>query len=164
MQLLRDLQVVVVKGNHDAWAARESRLPVEDREWLTRLPMAAVQGDWRAFHASVRVRDGSDDPSWIYLLDEREIRRAFRSWNERLLFCGHNHIPSINVLQPDGRIRYLGPDWLRHHLDFDLAPGSRYLVCAGCCDECAVLYDADHLRLSFLFRPQEPLESRFARR
>lgn len=159
MQLLRNLQVVVVKGNHDAWAARETRRPREEREWLSQLPLVVTRGDWIALHSAFRVREGDDEPTWTYLLDECQIRQVFQAWNERLVFCGHSHIPSINVLQADGRVRYLGPDWLRHHREFTLAPGSRYLVCAGCCEECVVCYDAQRLCLSFVFRPQEPLES-----
>ena len=143
-----------MQGNHDAWASVETGpgLTAEDRRWLAGLPRIHSDGDWLAYHSHMDDVEGDDIPTWVYVLNERDIRRTFAHHDRpRVLVCGHSHIASVNVLEPDGRLTYVPPGTLKRDPRVPVAPGARYLVCAGRPDECVVIYHAGEA-IEFVFR------------
>ena len=97
---------LAIQGNHDAAAVAESdgmtavahaaivwtRAQLSDahRQFLAELPLDLNEDDRLYVHASA-----CDPADWIYVLSPREAFQSFRATAQRLIFCGHTHIPAL---------------------------------------------------------------------
>lgn len=110
MDIVRSLDIAgAVKGNHDEYAANnddvlesfnphakaavlwtKSQLSLDDRAWLTNLPMRqTIKGTFITIvHATL------DSPeAWGYIFDEHHAADNFTYQFTQLCFCGHSHVP-----------------------------------------------------------------------
>ena len=110
MDIVRSLDIAgAVKGNHDEYAANnddvlesfnphakaavlwtKSQLSLDDRAWLTNLPMRqTLKGTFITIvHATL------DSPeAWGYIFDEHHARDNFNYQYTQVCFCGHSHFP-----------------------------------------------------------------------
>ncbi len=136
---VKEVCVHVVAGNHD-YAALErmdtlgfneyaraaadwttKALSQESRDYLNSLPLAAAEGQMRFVHASPL-----DPERWTYVLSFEEAIRQFDSYEERLCFIGHSHLPVV-IENDNGEIRaYQYPEDT-----FTLDGSRRYMVNVG---------------------------------
>ncbi len=112
IELLRDVEAVVVQGNHDAAcvgaidarcfnpAARaaldwtRNQLDDEALEWLAALPLHVALEHCEVTHGTF------DDPShYDYLLGVEQGKASLDSLQRRVGFVGHSHVP-ISVVRP----------------------------------------------------------------
>ena len=146
-----------VAGNHDLAAVgsadysrfRESarialewtaeKLEYSAKKWISRLPMELVFGDARMVHASPKAPE-----SWEYVKSTLTLGAQFRSFNEKICFVGHSHVPATWTDAGEE----LTPDFGE---EFSLEPDLRYIVNAGSVGQprdrdpraCYVIYDDD---------------------
>lgn len=130
---------VVVQGNHDAAVGRPQhdlrgaaqaaidwtrpRLPAAARDYLAALPLTAVQDGVFLVHAS------PNDPSgWIYVSSPARAVGAFRACAERLILCGHLHVPRLMSIDSRG---YVGEHAVRPGFGVPLLPSRRWLAVVG---------------------------------
>lgn len=97
---------LAIQGNHDAAAIAETdsmtavahaaivwtraQLLASHRRFLADLPLDLNEDDRLYVHASA-----CDPADWIYVLSPREAFQSFRATAQRLIFCGHTHIPAL---------------------------------------------------------------------
>jgi len=97
---------LAIQGNHDAAAVAETdtmtavahaaivwtrgQLNDAHRKFLAELPLDLNEDDRLYVHASA-----CDPADWIYVLSPREAFQSFRATAQRLIFCGHTHIPAL---------------------------------------------------------------------
>lgn len=129
---------VSVIGNHDYVAAgmeqpidfspdaREAvlwtreRLSREQREYLTGLDAVAVVEDFTAVHATPL-----DPLAWEYLSSQWEAEINFPSFETRLCFVGHTHLPAVYWEDSRGRTGTERPGLI------SLQNGHRYIINVG---------------------------------
>lgn len=103
---LVDDGALAVAGNHDVAAVETSaglsavaraaidwtreQLSPTHRRFLKSLPLDFNADDRLYVHASACVPQ-----DWMYVLGEREAFQCFRATAQRLIFCGHTHIPAV---------------------------------------------------------------------
>ncbi len=116
---------LAVQGNHDAAvydpAQRLSavaqaainwtrpRLAASHTDFLRMLPLDLNEDDRLYVHASAAA-----PPDWIYVMGPREAFQSFRATAQRLIFCGHTHIPAL-FNESATRLPL-------HHIPFDSRP------------------------------------------
>ena len=136
LELVRDLQCPVVKGNHDEQASENSELtyfnPLAARaiQW-TRDQLSSAHKDWlRALKFSRLVRNFTivhatlDSPaSWGYIISDLDASASFSYQHTQVCFYGHTHVPRAFVR--DVRVNELPPDSLT------IVPGKKYFINAG---------------------------------
>jgi len=136
LELVRDLQCPVVKGNHDEQASENTELtyfnPLAARaiQW-TRDQLSPAHKDWlRALKFSRLVRNFTivhatlDSPSsWGYIISDLDASASFSYQHTQLCFYGHTHVPRAFVR--DIRVNELPPDLL------NIEPGKKYFINAG---------------------------------
>ena len=108
---------ICVKGNHDAAAATgpnisfssdaraailwtATQLSEAQKGFLATLPLRHSEDDVLYVHASANA---SSD--WIYVTSAHKAMPSFRVCTERLIFCGHVHIPALMHCDRGGRVR-----------------------------------------------------------
>ncbi|CAN5514855.1 metallophosphoesterase family protein [soil metagenome] len=136
LNLVRDLECPVVKGNHDEQASmlgdqegfnalaeeamnwtREQLAP-DEKEWLRALRMQRQVRDFTIVHATL------DTPhKWGYVFNQLDAAASFSYQNTSVCFIGHTHSPKAYVR--DGSVRTLALDVL------SLQQGKKYLVNVG---------------------------------
>lgn len=108
IQLIREKEMLCVKGNHDAGVTGElsvkhfrdpnrsliekTRELISDDQmsWLRSLPLTIVQDNWIAAHAS------PIEPSkWKYIESAFTARDILNNIKETLCFIGHTHKPAL---------------------------------------------------------------------
>jgi len=138
VDLVRRFCSRVIIGNHDAGAvgltpveyfnpaAREAVLwtgavlPEEDKDYLRNLPYEMDLEDFRIVHST------PDDPAqWRYLLAGEDAGPLFDSFNSRLLFYGHTHVPMVFGKNARGAVSEQAA------ADFVLEKKGRYIINAG---------------------------------
>jgi diadenosine tetraphosphatase ApaH/serine/threonine PP2A family protein phosphatase len=103
---LAEKGAVVLQGNHDAAAVKtdeelgslaqraiewtRTQLSDDHKAFLAGLPIEHADEDRLYVHASAAAPS-----SWIYLASEREAERCLRATQQRLVFCGHTHVPAL---------------------------------------------------------------------
>jgi len=117
---LRELDVVAVRGNHDAaalgqldasafnddartaveWTSRA--LSTESRAWLDALPVRREMDDFTLVHGSPR------DPLWEYLFSVPVARKNFAAFTTPHCLVGHTHVPLV-FRDEDGSVEILAP-------------------------------------------------------
>ena len=112
IQILKDLDAVVVAGNHDeavlgrldaecfneaAHAAVEwtrSNLRPSGRRFLESLPLVAIVDD-----EVTMVHSSPDEPDLFdYVLCHHDAARALECFDTRVCFIGHSHVPAAFIL------------------------------------------------------------------
>jgi predicted phosphodiesterase len=117
VELLRDLDVACVVGNHD-WAVTnkvdvqdfnpdaqrsvlwtQEQLKPRNLAYLEDLSLSLVNGDTTLVHGSPR------EPVWEYILYPPVARLNFAYFNTRWCFVGHTHVPVLFRFQIKGEER-----------------------------------------------------------
>lgn len=130
---------VCVQGNHDCAAAggleslgpnarqamdwTKARLSDGHRVFLAGLPLTEKVQDVLFVHASA-----NDPRSWIYVNSASMARGAFRSCAERVILCGHVHLPLLASSDVAGVVRVQD---FRMALPIPLIRSRRWLAVVG---------------------------------
>ena len=107
IELLNRYEHICVAGNHD-WAAIDKldtayfnpaaaaachwtaqQMTDEDRDYLTRLPLAIKKCDFTLVHGSPR------EPIWEYLLTVGEAEENLAHFKTKFCLVGHSHVPLV---------------------------------------------------------------------
>ena len=118
LEIVRNLDCPVVKGNHDEQASMSQELegfnPLaeeainwtrkqltdEDKQWLRDLKMVRQVRDFTIVHATL------DTPhKWGYVLNQLDAGASFSYQHTQLCFFGHTHVPRAYVR--DNHVRSL---------------------------------------------------------
>jgi diadenosine tetraphosphatase ApaH/serine/threonine PP2A family protein phosphatase len=106
-----------VKGNHDAAAAQgpdaafsanaraailwtAAQLTPGHKAFLSALPLRHSENGALYVHASA-----NDPGDWIYVTSAHKAMPGFRVSTERLIFCGHVHVPALFNCDSHGAVR-----------------------------------------------------------
>ena len=106
LEVVRDLGMPCVKGNHDEYCSSEDdlegfnphaaeavrwtrkQLAMEDREWLRDLKYVRLVASFSVVHATL------DGPQrWGYVFDKLMAAASFTYQNTSVCFFGHTHVP-----------------------------------------------------------------------
>lgn len=136
LDIVRQLECPVVKGNHDEQASMmgdqegfnplaeeamnwtRERLTREEKEWLRALRMQRQVRDFTIVHATL------DTPhKWGYVFNQLDAAASFSYQHTAVCFIGHTHSPKAYIR--DGSVRTVPLDVL------SLEPGKKYLVNVG---------------------------------
>ncbi len=136
VELIRNLDCPVVKGNHDEQASMRGeqdgfnalaeeainwtreQLSEKDKEWLRSLRMQRQVRDFTIVHATL------DTPyKWGYIFNQLDAAASFTYQMTALCFIGHTHSPKAYVR--DGNVRAIPFDAV------DLTPSRKYLFNVG---------------------------------
>ncbi len=140
VQIVRDLECPVVKGNHDEQAsltqdlsgfnplAEEAinwtrhTLTEEDKQWLRELKMVRQVRDFTIVHATL------DTPQkWGYVFNQLDAAASFNYQHTQLCFYGHTHSPRAYVREAS--VRSHAFDVVQHSIH--LEPGRKYFINCG---------------------------------
>ena len=136
VELVRNLDCPVVKGNHDeqasmtedlhgfnplaeeaiAWTRKH--LTEDDKQWLRDLKMVRQVRDFTIVHATL------DTPhKWGYVFNQLDAAASFNYQHTQLCFYGHTHAPRAYIR--DGSVKSQVLDKLQ------IEPGKKYFINAG---------------------------------
>lgn len=106
LQIVRDMNIPCVKGNHDEYCSSEdalegfnphaaeavhwtrNQLTTDDRQWLRDLKYSRMVGNFTIVHATL------DAPQrWGYVFDKLAAAASFPYQNTQVCFFGHTHVP-----------------------------------------------------------------------
>jgi len=106
LQIVREMNIPCVKGNHDEYCSSEdalegfnphaaeavhwtrNQLTKEDRQWLRDLKYSRMVGNFTIVHATL------DAPQrWGYVFDKLAAAASFPYQNTQVCFFGHTHVP-----------------------------------------------------------------------
>lgn len=137
VQKVRQLQGVVIAGNHDYAAcgkadttyfnsyARKAvqwtteQLPAEDLDYLKKLPLMFSKEDFCLVHGSL-----NQPATWEYIFTEEEALNTFLLLKQRILFIGHSHVPVVFSCQNRQVTTHKAKD-------FKMEPNIQYIVNIG---------------------------------
>lgn len=138
LDIVRDMGMPVVKGNHDELCSSEedavgfnphasaavdwtrTQLPEEDKKWLRDLKYFRLVTTFSIVHASL------DEPkSWPYVFNKLDASSSFLYQNTGVCFFGHTHVPVAFVRDAGGTIR--GGKYSKVNVE----PGKKYFVNIG---------------------------------
>jgi len=136
LDMVRDMNIPVVKGNHDEYcstdepldgfnpAAAEAvnwtrrQLRAEDRQWLRELKYVRMVTSFTIVHSTL------DGPQrWGYVFDKLAAAASFTYQNTAVCFFGHTHVPVAFIR--DTLVR--GGTYSK----FKVEPGKKYFVNVG---------------------------------
>jgi predicted phosphodiesterase len=136
LEIIRDLECPVVKGNHDEQASMlgdqegfnplaeeamnwtREQLSDADKDWLRSLRLQRQVRDFTIVHATL------DTPhKWGYVFNQLDAAASFSYQHTNVCFIGHTHTPKAYVR--DGSVRTIPLDTLQ------LQTGKRYLINVG---------------------------------
>lgn len=136
VQLIRDLDCPVVKGNHDEMASLEDdltgfnplaeeainwtrqQLRAEDKQWLRELKMTRLVKGFTIVHATL------DTPhKWGYVFNQLDAAASFNYQHTQVCFYGHTHAPRAYIR--DASVKTVVLDKLQ------IEPGKKYFVNVG---------------------------------
>lgn len=136
LDIIRNLGMPCVKGNHDEYCSIESnlegfnphaaeaiqwtrnQLTEEDRDWLRNLKYIRMVGNFSVVHATL------DGPQrWGYVFDRLAAAASFTYQNTSLCFFGHTHVPVAFIR--DTVVR--GGSYSK----FKAEPGRKYFINVG---------------------------------
>ena len=111
---------LVLRGNHDvmhgdprlemnppAAAAAlwtRERLTPTHKAFLEGLPLSIIDEDRLYVHA-----DASAPERWRYVRNAEAAERSLTAAGQRIVVCGHVHVPAIYALQPGGKALFFAP-------------------------------------------------------
>lgn len=136
LDLIRDMGMPCVKGNHDEFCSGEgalegfnpqaaraiewtrNQLTPEDRQWLRDLKYLRLVTSFTIVHSTL------DAPQrWGYVFDKLAAAASFTYQNTKVCFFGHTHVPVAFVR--DSMVR--GGSYSK----FRVEPGKKYFVNVG---------------------------------
>jgi predicted phosphodiesterase len=136
LDIIRDMGMPCVKGNHDEYCSIESnlegfnphaaeaihwtraQLTEEDREWLRNLKYIRLVASFSIVHATL------DGPQrWGYVFDRLAAAASFTYQNTSVCFFGHTHVPVAFIR--DSVVR--GGTYSK----FKIEPGRKYFINVG---------------------------------
>ncbi len=161
---MRQLPLTAVAGNHDSGVlgltpisffnavAREAihrtigRLVEDEIGYLRSLPLTAERAGFRLVHGSP-----SAPGEWRYVLSARAAEEELAYFSEATCIIGHSHRPLVVRRGPGGPARAM------RRQEFDLEPGTKYVVNAGSVGQprdgdaraCCLLFDSDTGAMTF---------------
>ena len=128
-----------VRGNHDnAVSVPSERMNVEaqiaiewtrgqldsdQRRFLSELPMTVVSADRLYVHA-----EASAPAQWKYVASVEDASESFAAVRDRLIFCGHIHLPQLYSMSVTGKLVRFVPT---SDVAIPLLPGRRWLAVVG---------------------------------
>jgi predicted phosphodiesterase len=135
LAIVRDLNMVCVRGNHDEYAAGDltlerwnlraasaiawtrTRLSDDDCAWLRNLRYVRIHAGFTVVHATL---DSPED--WGYVLDHLTASSSFRYQVTPVCFYGHTHLPVVfRRDEPPGK----------NFTRLELQAGRQYLINVG---------------------------------
>jgi predicted phosphodiesterase len=138
MDLVRQ-GAIAVRGNHDNAVSDtgekmnvEAQIAIEwtrgqlgaaQRQFLADLPLTARTGERLYVHA-----DASDPAAWKYVASVEDAAESFAAVRERLIFCGHIHLPQLYSMSVTGKLIRFVPT---SEVAIPLLPGRRWLAVVG---------------------------------
>jgi len=136
LDIIRDMGMPCVKGNHDEYCSSEEdlegfnphaaeavnwtrkQLSKDDRQWLRELKYVRLVASFSMVHATL------DGPQrWGYVFDKLAAAASFTYQNTSVCFFGHTHVPVAFVR--DSMVR--GGTYSK----FRVEPGKKYFVNVG---------------------------------
>jgi predicted phosphodiesterase len=136
LDIIRGMNIPVVKGNHDEYCSTENdlegfnphaaeainwtrdQLTVDDRQWLRDLKYIRLVASFTLVHATL------DGPQrWGYVFDKLAAAASFTYQNTAICFFGHTHVPLAFVR--DSQVR--GGTYSK----FKVEPGKKYFINVG---------------------------------
>jgi len=136
LKIVRDMEIPVVKGNHDEQAALDQslegfnplaeqairwtreQLTPEEKQWLRELRLVRQVRDFTIVHATL------DTPHhWGYVFNQLDAAGSFNYQHTTICFYGHTHAPRAYIR--DGVIRGVSLDKLR------IEHGRKYFINVG---------------------------------
>ena len=106
LQIVRDLNLPCVKGNHDEYCSSEdhlegfnphaadavhwtrNQLNAEEKQWLRDLKYSRMVDNFTIVHATLDAPD-----RWGYVFDKLAAAASFPYQNTQVCFFGHTHVP-----------------------------------------------------------------------
>lgn len=138
LDIVRDMQMPVVKGNHDEYCScdevatgfnphalaavnwTKDQLTENDRQWLRDLKYFKLVTTFSIVHASL------DEPkSWQYVFNKLDASSSFLYQNTGVCFFGHTHVPVAFIRDSSGTIR--GGKYEKVNIE----PGKKYFINIG---------------------------------
>jgi predicted phosphodiesterase len=156
LDIIRAMNVPIVKGNHDEYCSSEdqlegfnphaaeaviwtrNQLTTDDRQWLRDLKYSRMVANFTIVHATL------DAPQrWGYVFDKLAAAASFPYQNTQLCFFGHTHVPV--AFMRDTAVR--GGTYSKFKID----PAKKYFINVGAVGQPRdnnpkagyVVYDAD---------------------
>jgi predicted phosphodiesterase len=137
LDMVRAMNIPVVKGNHDEYCSIENdlegfnphaaeainwtrdQLTVEDRQWLRDLKYMRLVTSFTLVHATL------DQPQrWGYVFDRLAAAASFTYQNTAICFFGHTHVP-LAFVRDAGQVK--GGTYSK----FKIEPGKKYFINVG---------------------------------
>jgi predicted phosphodiesterase len=137
LDMVRGMNIPVVKGNHDEYCSIENdlegfnphaaeainwtrdQLTAEDRQWLRDLKYMRLVTSFTLVHATL------DQPQrWGYVFDKLAAAASFTYQNTSICFFGHTHVP-LAFVRDAGQVK--GGTYSK----FKIEPGKKYFINVG---------------------------------
>jgi predicted phosphodiesterase len=137
LDMVRAMNIPVVKGNHDEYCSIENdlegfnphaaeainwtrdQLTPEDRQWLRDLKYMRLVTSFTLVHATL------DQPQrWGYVFDKLAAAASFTYQNTSICFFGHTHVP-LAFVRDAGQVK--GGTYSK----FKIEPGKKYFINVG---------------------------------
>jgi len=137
LDIVRGMNIPVVKGNHDEYCSIENdlegfnphaaeainwtrdQLTPEDRQWLRDLKYMRLVTSFTLVHATL------DQPQrWGYVFDKLAAAASFTYQNTSICFFGHTHVP-LAFVRDAGQVK--GGTYSK----FKIEPGKKYFINVG---------------------------------
>ena len=137
LDIIRGMNIPVVKGNHDEYCSTENdlegfnphaaeainwtrdQLTLEDRQWLRDLKYIRLLASFTLVHATL------DQPQrWGYVFDKLAAAASFTYQNTAMCFFGHTHVP-LAFVKDTGQVR--GGTYSK----FKVETGKKYFINVG---------------------------------
>ncbi len=137
LDIVRGMNIPVVKGNHDEYCSIENdlegfnphaaeainwtrdQLTAEDRQWLRDLKYMRLVTSFTLVHATL------DQPQrWGYVFDKLAAAASFTYQNTAICFFGHTHVP-LAFVRDAGQVK--GGTYSK----FKIEPGKKYFINVG---------------------------------
>lgn len=162
LEIVREMNCPVVKGNHDEDASGDhsletmnpvaasalmwtrEQLTLEQREWLRKLRMVRQVADFTVVHSTL------DQPtSWNYVTNRFDAMSNFSYQFTQVCFHGHTHVPRVYI--KDAKVHEVAAE------SVVVEPGAKYFINVGSVGQprdgdwrsCYAIYDIESRLIVF---------------
>lgn len=162
LEIVREMNCPVVKGNHDEDASGDHSLETmnptaatalmwtreqlnqEQREWLRKIRMVRQVADFTVVHSTL------DQPTnWNYVTNRFDAMSNFSYQFTQVCFHGHTHVPRVYI--KDSKVHEVAAE------SVVIEPGSKYFINAGSVGQprdgdwrsCYAIYDIESRLIVF---------------
>lgn len=162
LEIVREMNCPVVKGNHDEDASGDHSLETmnptaatalmwtreqlnqEQREWLRKMRMVRQVADFTVVHSTL------DQPmNWNYVTNRFDAMSNFSYQFTQVCFHGHTHVPRVYI--KDSKVHEVAAE------SVVIEPGSKYFINAGSVGQprdgdwrsCYAIYDIESRLIVF---------------